>query len=79
MQQGGEQQVLKGVKKTILVLSGDRHALLKGLAPNQLKICSGKGGVGKSTVAVQLALAHQQAGHKVFILIVDDESFRKKR
>ena len=27
MQEGAEQQVLKGVKKTILVLSGDPHAL----------------------------------------------------
>jgi len=52
MQQGGEQEVLQGVKKTILVLSG-------------------KGGVGKSTVAVQLALAHQQAGLKVGILDID--------
>jgi len=45
-------EVLQGVKKTILVLSG-------------------KGGVGKSTVAVQLALAHQQAGLKVGILDID--------
>ena len=44
--------VLRGVKKTILVLSG-------------------KGGVGKSTVAVQLALAHQQAGLKVGVLDID--------
>jgi len=47
-----EEEVLKGVGKTILVLSG-------------------KGGVGKSTVAVQLALAHQQAGLKVGILDID--------
>jgi molybdopterin-guanine dinucleotide biosynthesis protein len=30
---------------------------------------AGKGGVGKSTVAVQLALAHQQAGLKVAALV----------
>ena len=39
-------EILPGVKKTILVLSG-------------------KGGVGKSTVATQLALALQQSGKKV--------------
>ena len=40
------EEILPGVKNTILVLSG-------------------KGGVGKSTVATQLALAFQQAGKKV--------------
>jgi ATP-binding protein involved in chromosome partitioning len=40
------EEILPGVKKTILVLSG-------------------KGGVGKSTVATQLALAFQQSGKKV--------------
>jgi len=44
--------VLRGVKRTILVLSG-------------------KGGVGKSTMAVQLALAHQQAGLRVGVLDID--------
>jgi len=39
-------EILPGVKRTILVLSG-------------------KGGVGKSTVATQLALAFQQSGKKV--------------
>ena len=39
-------EILPGVKKTILVLSG-------------------KGGVGKSTVATQLALAFQLSGKKV--------------
>ena len=42
-------EILPGVKKTILVLSG-------------------KGGVGKSTVATQLALALQQSGKKVTLL-----------
>ena len=40
-----------------------------------LIIFSGKGGVGKSTVAVQLALAHQQAGHKV--LNLDEKSWKE--
>ena len=76
MQQGGEQEVLQGVKKTILVLSGMSSSLgthptvleirLQDPPPFLSKISSpGKGGVGKSTVAVQLALAHQQAGLKV--------------
>ena len=93
MQQGGEQEVLQGVKKTILVLSGMSSSLgthptvleirlhdtvpeykwphnisrlLKQVTPPFFsKTFSGKGGVGKSTVAVQLALAHQQAGLKV--------------
>ena len=43
---GDEDDSLRDVKKTILVLSG-------------------KGGVGKSTVAAQLALAFQQEGKKV--------------
>jgi len=34
-------------------------------------VLSGKGGVGKSTIATQLALAHQQAGLKVGILDID--------
>ena len=76
MQQGGDQEVLQGVKKTILVLSGMSSSL--GAHPTVLEIrlqdtppffsktsSPGKGGVGKSTVAVQLALAHQQAGLKV--------------
>ena len=46
------EQMLSGVKRTILVLSG-------------------KGGVGKSTVAAQLALAYQQCGKKVGILDID--------
>ena len=36
-----------------------------------LLVLSGKGGVGKSTVAVQLALAHQRAGLKVGVLDID--------
>jgi Mrp family chromosome partitioning ATPase len=43
------EEILPGVKRTILVLSG-------------------KGGVGKSTVATQLALAFQQSGKKVSIV-----------
>uniref|UniRef100_U3IB15 NUBP iron-sulfur cluster assembly factor 2, cytosolic n=1 Tax=Anas platyrhynchos platyrhynchos TaxID=8840 RepID=U3IB15_ANAPP len=43
-------------------LSGVRHVVL---------VLSGKGGVGKSTVATQLALALRQAGRKVGILDVD--------
>ena len=47
-----EEQILPGVKRTILVLSG-------------------KGGVGKSTTAVNLALAFQKKSMKVGILDAD--------
>ena len=36
-----------------------------------LLVLSGKGGVGKSTVSVQLALAHQRMGLKVGVLDID--------
>ena len=36
-----------------------------------LLVLSGKGGVGKSTVAVQLALAHQIKGLRVGVLDID--------
>ena len=44
------------------VLSGVKRTIL---------VLSGKGGVGKSTVAAQLALAYQQNGEKVGILDID--------
>ena len=44
------------------VLPGVKHVVL---------VLSGKGGVGKSTVAVQLALAYQHMGKRVGILDVD--------
>ena len=39
--------------------------------PHARLMVRGKGGVGKSTVAVQLALAHQRAGLKVGVLDID--------
>jgi len=49
-------------KEEALVLHGVKNVIL---------VLSGKGGVGKSTVATQLAFAFQQAGHKVGLLDID--------
>ena len=61
-----------------LSLSGDiaAHAVQRGLTPlpgvrNVVAVASGKGGVGKSTVAANLALAWAAAGARVGILDAD--------
>ena len=42
-----------------------------GKIKNKILVMSGKGGVGKSTVAVNLALALAKRGHKVGLMDVD--------
>ena len=49
---------------------GDDDSGLLGVK-RVILVLSGKGGVGKSTVATQLAFAFQQAGQKVGILDID--------
>src|SRR3954471_2333243 len=54
-------------------LRGDRPktGLSLGPRPRVLAVCSGKGGVGKSTVTVNLAVALSQLGHSVGVLDAD--------
>ena len=53
----------------IMTPAGD-SAVLSGVK-KVILVLSGKGGVGKSTVSVQLALAHQLQGLKVGLLDID--------
>ena len=55
---------------SVQIMSSSEETILPGVKRTIL-VLSGKGGVGKSTVATQLAFAFQNAGQKVGILDID--------